>query len=158
MIEHRLIERMIAILAQERTRLVGGGDRNPGRSGTPSTSCVPTPTVAIMARRRTSCSAELEGRPLSDELKGTMRRLKDEHQQARRMVRDLERCNLAMVRGDLSVRQEMMEVLRDIAKLYPKHIEAEDRHFFIPVMEHFSPAEQDIMLIKFYEFDQRPDP
>jgi hemerythrin-like domain-containing protein len=154
MIEHRLIERMIAILAQERARLMEGGDPEPRKI---------RDAIDFMRNYADHCHhgkeedilfLQLEGRPLSDGLRGTMERLRDEHQQARRMVRGLERCNQAMVEGDISVRQEMLDLLRDIATLYPKHIELEDRHFFIPVMELFSPEEKDDMLIKFYEFDR----
>ncbi len=153
MIEHRLIERMIAVLAQEKDRLVTGGDMDASKV---------RDAIDFMRYYADRCHHgkeedilffELEGRPLSDELRAIMKRLKDEHQQARRLVRDLERCNQAVERGDLSVRQEMIELMREIAKLYPKHIEAEDRHFFLPVMELFSPAEQDIMLVKFEEFE-----
>ncbi len=154
MIEHRLIERMIAVLAQEKDRLVAGGAPDPAKVRDAIDFMRSYADRCHHGKEEDILFLELEGRPLSDELKAMMQRLKDEHQQARRLVRDLERCNLAIEKGDLTVRQEMIEVLREITKLYPKHIEAEDRQFFVPVMEQFSPAEQDIMLVKFYEFDQ----
>lgn len=154
MIEHRLIERMIAVLAQEKDRLVAGGRPDPAKIRDGIDFMRSYADRCHHGKEEDILFAQLGGRPLSDELKAMMRRLKDEHQQARRLLRDLDRCNLAMETGDLTVRQEMIEVLREITKLYPKHIEAEDRHFFVPVMEQFSPAEQDIMLEKFYEFDQ----
>ena len=39
--------------------------------------------------------------------------------------------------------------------LYPKHIENEDRHFFIPVMSFFGQKEIDAMLQEGFLFDQR---
>jgi hemerythrin-like domain-containing protein len=154
MIEHRLIERMIAILAQEKDRLVIGGAPDPNKVRDAIDFMRSYADRCHHGKEEDILFLELEGRPLSDELRAMMRRLKDEHQQARRLVRDLERCNQAAENGDLNVRQEMIELLREMTKLYPKHIEAEDRHFFVPVMGQFSPAEQDIMLAKFYEFDQ----
>jgi hemerythrin-like domain-containing protein len=153
MIEHRLIERMIAILATEKDRLVTGGALDPAKV---------RDAIDFMRYYADRCHhgkeedilfLELEGRPLSNELRATMVQLKEEHQQARRLVRDLERCNRAVELGDLSVRQEMIELLREIAKLYPRHIETEDRHFFLPVMELFTPEEKEIMLVKFEEFE-----
>jgi hemerythrin superfamily protein len=41
-----------------------------------------------------------------------------------------------------------------ITDLYPKHIEKEDRHFFLPCMEHFSVEERGAMLHEEWEFDK----
>jgi hemerythrin-like domain-containing protein len=43
----------------------------------------------------------------------------------------------------------------ELVDFYPKHIEKEDKHFFIPVMEYFNKAEKDPMLDEGYEFDQK---
>ena len=45
--------------------------------------------------------------------------------------------------------------MRLLVEFYPKHIEVEDKRFFIPVMEYFSKNEQDAMLKEGYEFDQK---
>jgi hemerythrin-like domain-containing protein len=39
--------------------------------------------------------------------------------------------------------------------LYPPHIEKEDKRFFFPVMEYFSPQELDAMIHEFKEFDEK---
>jgi hemerythrin-like domain-containing protein len=46
-------------------------------------------------------------------------------------------------------------LLESLAEFYPKHIEKEDRHFFIPVMKYFSEEEQKVMLQEEYTFDQK---
>lgn len=38
--------------------------------------------------------------------------------------------------------------------LYPRHIETEDRRFFLPVMDYFTEQEQEDMLLDFNEFDR----
>ena len=43
----------------------------------------------------------------------------------------------------------------ELAEFYPKHIEKEDKHFFIPCMNYFSKQEQEGMLNEFWEFDRR---
>jgi hypothetical protein len=37
---------------------------------------------------------------------------------------------------------------------YPKHIEKEDRHFFLPCMKYFNLDEQESMLKEEWEFDK----
>jgi len=46
-----------------------------------------------------------------------------------------------------------MECIRLLIDFYPKHIEKEDKHFFLPVMDYFSDQEKDAMLQEGYEFD-----
>jgi hemerythrin-like domain-containing protein len=40
-------------------------------------------------------------------------------------------------------------------KFYPKHIEKEDKHFFIPCMDYFSQKEKDKMFEESWEFDRK---
>jgi hemerythrin-like domain-containing protein len=42
-----------------------------------------------------------------------------------------------------------------LVDFYPKHIEKEDRHFFIPVMSYFTEEEKEAMLNEEYEFDRQ---
>ena len=44
--------------------------------------------------------------------------------------------------------------MKFLSWLYPKHIELEDRHFFIPVMDYFTEDEQQKMVGEFFEFDR----
>lgn len=48
----------------------------------------------------------------------------------------------------------MMYELEKLVKFYPVHIEKEDKHFFIPIMQYFSDAEQSAMLEEFWVFDK----
>ena len=45
--------------------------------------------------------------------------------------------------------------LKQLCELYPKHIEKEDKNFFLPVMDYFSEKEKEEMLAKFFEFDRK---
>jgi len=47
------------------------------------------------------------------------------------------------------------QCIEELVDFYPKHIEKEDKHFFIPIMEYFNTAEKDAMLEEGYEFDQK---
>ena len=48
----------------------------------------------------------------------------------------------------------MLDRLRFLIDFYPKHIEKEDRHFFMPIMKYFSKEEQEVMLQEEWEFDK----
>jgi aminoglycoside phosphotransferase family enzyme len=44
--------------------------------------------------------------------------------------------------------------VKALVEFYPKHIEKEDRHFFLPIMDYFSKEEKEAMLHEEYEFDR----
>ena len=48
-----------------------------------------------------------------------------------------------------------METLASLVEFYPRHIEKEDKQFFLPVMEYFTREEKDAMLVKMNAFDQQ---
>ena len=57
--------------------------------------------------------------------------------------------------GDKGALSEIIECISLLVDFYPKHIEKEDKHFFIPVMEYFSEYEKDALLNEGYEFDSK---
>ena len=48
----------------------------------------------------------------------------------------------------------MLYEVEKLVKFYPMHIEKEDKHFFISVMNYFSAKEQSAMLEQFWVFDR----
>ena len=42
-----------------------------------------------------------------------------------------------------------------LVDFYPKHIEKEDKRFFLPVMSYFTGEEKDLMLQEGFLFDQK---
>ena len=42
----------------------------------------------------------------------------------------------------------------DCHDFYPKHIEKEDKHFFLPCMDYFTAQEKDNILSEEWEFDK----
>jgi hemerythrin-like domain-containing protein len=49
----------------------------------------------------------------------------------------------------------ILEAMRWLIDFYPKHIEKEDHHFFVEVMDYFSQKEQDKMLDEGHVFDRK---
>jgi hemerythrin-like domain-containing protein len=67
------------------------------------------------------------------------------------MLLDEARC----VQGDKVALAAMKQEIKELAEFYPRHIEREDEHFFLPCMEYLSPADQAGMLKAFSEFDAK---
>jgi hemerythrin-like domain-containing protein len=97
---------------------------------------------------------ELSAKRLSDEDKKMMELLVQEHILARQSVGRLSDANHHYIEGDRQALEQIVNELGKLVKFYPVHIEKEDKHFFIPVMEYFSQAEQQNMLEEFREFDR----
>ncbi|MBI5603728.1 MAG: hemerythrin, partial [Deltaproteobacteria bacterium] len=58
------------------------------------------------------------------------------------------------LRGDPEALSRMLDRMRFLVAFYPRHIEKEDKHFFLPIMNYFSPEEKEAMLQEEWEFDK----
>ena len=147
--EHRLIERMIALLEGEAGRLRGGGALDAGFIAqavdfvrTYADRCHHGKEEDILFR-------DLAARELPPELRTIMDELVAEHQRGRALVA---RLVAAAQRGEALA---VAELLAELADFYPRHIAKEDKRFFFPCMDLFTGAEKDAMLAEFDEFDRR---
>lgn len=62
------------------------------------------------------------------------------------LFRDLQKKNLS---------DEHKRIIKElITDFYPKHIEKEDKHFFLPCMGYFTPEEKESMLNEGWEYDK----
>lgn len=154
MIEHRLIDKMPAVLAQEAMN---------ARSGRVDPERIDA-LVGFMRNYADRCHhgkeedilfRELSTRPMPQELRGTMEALIKDHEISRQNVRSVAAANQRYRAGEAPALRDMAVALEALAGLYPRHIATEDRDFFIPCMELFSPEERRRMLAAFQEFDRR---
>ena len=154
MIEHRLIERMVALL--------GGVLETMKKKMEVNTDLI---NVGVDFFRtyadRTHHGKEeeiffrdLSMKELSAEARKMMERLIQEHIWARQAVMKLAAANTRYVRGDRDALKDATYELEKLVKFYPIHIEKEDKEFFLPVMKYFSVQEQNAMLEEFWKFDQ----
>jgi len=97
---------------------------------------------------------ELAKKRLTPEHARIIDELMAEHVFARKTVRRLSEANEQYLKGQDAARIEIIACLTELADLYPKHIEKEDKHFFYPCMNYFSLEEQNALLQQFYEFDR----
>jgi len=155
MIEHRLIERMIAIIEKFLTQI----------EATQSVDSLFVDTAVDFIRTyadRTHHGKEedilfrnLERQKLSDADRRVMNELIDEHTFGRQTTKELIDANTRYRSGDTSALPAILAKLRTIVDFYPKHIEKEDKVFFPASRAYFSDEEDQAMLSEFWEFDRK---
>ncbi len=155
MIEHRLIEKMIAAMGRELERMERERAANPGLIEvvvdfirTYADRCHHGKEEDILFR-------ELNRKPLSGEHRRVLQELIEEHVQARNTTRALVEANDQYALGRKDALDRIAGLTRVLVEFYPKHIEKEDRHFFLPVMRYFTQEEKDALLEEGFEFDRR---
>jgi hemerythrin-like domain-containing protein len=155
MIEHRLIERMIEVMRRK--------TKEAQESGLPDVRFIDTAVDFIRTyadrchhgKEENILFRDLGARPLSDEHKRMMNELVAEHKFGRETTARLVAAKRRHVEGDSNALTEIIDCLFTLTDFYPRHIEKEDRHFFVPVMHYFTQEEQDRMLAEENEFDRR---
>jgi hemerythrin-like domain-containing protein len=153
MIEHRLIERMIkimkhALLQAEEQRKI-------------SPRFIETATDFIRAyadrchhgKEEDILFRELKKKTIAPEHQTIMEELIAEHKRGRQVTGRLVEANSRYMKGDERALFEILECVKTLIGFYPKHIEKEDKNFFLPIMGYFSKEEKDAMLIEGYRFD-----
>ncbi|MGM0470561.1 MAG: hemerythrin domain-containing protein [Promethearchaeati archaeon] len=155
MIEHRLIEKIIPIIKEEREKIKQYQKVNP---------IIIDKTVDFFrmyadrthhGKEEDILFQELEDKDLTVEHQEIMDELVEEHIWARNTVGKLLNAKESYTEGNIDAVKEVLDLLEELSEFYPKHIEKEDKHFFIPVMDYFTEEEQEKMLDEFWDFDKK---
>lgn len=152
--EHRLIEKMVALLSSELENV---------KSGKASTEFMRDAVDFFRSyadrvhhgKEEDILFRQLAAKPMSDEHRKTMEQLIAEHIIARENVKGLSEANERHAQGDNSALEAMGKHMQKLIALYPPHIKTEDQRFFVPVMKYFSQDEQAKMLQECLSFDQQ---
>lgn len=154
MIEHRLIEKMIAVIRNETERVAAGKpihlnfiDSAVDFIRTYADRCHHGKEENILFR-------DLSKKDLSADHRRIMQELIEEHKVGRKNVKEIVEAKNRYLDGDQSALATLLDRMRTLAGFYPKHIAKEDRHFFIPCMQYFSAEEKEAMLKEGWELDQ----
>jgi hemerythrin-like domain-containing protein len=154
MVEHRLIEKVIAVIGKEAVRIKAGGavdvlfiERAMDFIRTYTDRCHHGKEENILFR-------ELAKKPLTPELKKTMRELEEQHVMGRQTVAKIEAASQQYQKGATSAVGDIVHLMEIMATFYPKHIEREEKSFFFPCMEYFNDAEMASMLNEFVSADK----
>ncbi len=152
MIDHRVVERMLALLERENKRM--------RETGAPDYAFIDK-AVAFFetfvdrfhhGKEERILFSLLSAKSLSQEHSEIMRQLIAEHAHTRDALHEF-RQTMYRRATDKELLDAAVGLFETLIKWYPLHIEKEDRHFFIPAMEYFSEQEQAAMLEDFSRFD-----
>ena len=154
MIEHRLIERMVKILAAELGNIKKASDANTSLINTGVDFFHTYADRTHHGKEEEILFRELTTKQLSVEDNEMVQRLLQEHVWARQAVSKLSAANGRYSEGDEYALKVMIYEIEKLVKFYPMHIEKEDKHFFILSMNYFSREEQSAMLDEFWVFDR----
>jgi hemerythrin-like domain-containing protein len=155
MIEHRLIERMVKLMGRH-VRVISSSSRA-------DTHFIESAVDFIRAyadrchhgKEEDILFRELAGKKMAPAHAKIMEELLHEHVEAREVTAKLNQANEAYIREEPGSLEDIRRHMSRLVEFYPVHIEKEDRHFFIPVMDYFTRPEQEEMLQAFYEFDRK---
>jgi hemerythrin-like domain-containing protein len=151
--EHRLIERMIKVMGVE---LVKIKKENKVDSLFVDTVIDFIKTYADRChhgKEEDILFRALADKNLSSEHSRIMNELIQEHKMGRNNVQKLSQAKLEYAGGNLDALGEIISNMQILTDFYPKHIEKEDKHFFIPCMDYFTGVEKNAMLEQMREFD-----
>jgi len=162
MIEHRLIERLLTLMAREFKRIKDNMEVDPEFAFVdPVFIDTAADFIRTYADRCHHGKEEellfeaLAGKDLAPEHRQTMDDLIREHAWGREATAGLVRAKEAYLLEKPGALNDLMEYMGKLVEFYPRHIDKEDQHFFIPCMAYFNEAEQADLLARMYEFDRQ---
>lgn len=155
MIEHRLIERMIVLMDRESQAIKKQNVANVDFLRTVIDFLRTYADRCHHGKEEDILFKALAEKPLFEEHKKILSELINEHIQGRRNVHQLCEATESYAGGKQDALKEMVVNLDTLIKFYPKHIEKEDLHFFVPVMDYFSEMEKSALLVEMNEFDRK---
>ncbi|MEN6319948.1 MAG: hemerythrin domain-containing protein [Syntrophaceae bacterium] len=154
MIEHRLIERMVGVMEDYVTSTQAGKKVNPVFIDTVLDFFRIYGDKTHHAKEEDILFAELAKKNLSPDHKKMLEILIDDHVQARKLMVKLAEVNKNYVKGNADTGNDIITYLNTLTVLYRKHIELEDKHFFIPSLGYFTKDEMNTMLSDMWEYDR----
>ncbi len=155
MIEHRLIERMLAVIKRVLAQIPSVGKVDPFFVDTA------VDFVRMYADRTHHGKEEdilfraLDRKGMSADDRRLMDELIEEHVFGRQTTRDLAEANISYRNGDEAALAAVTGKLRTLVEFYPKHIAKEDKIFFPASRAYFSDDEDQAMLREFWAYDRK---
>ena len=155
MIEHRLIERMIAKIQYALVDIEKAQKINPLFIDKAVDFIRTYADQTHHGKEEDILFRELKEKNLSDVDRIIMDELIEEHIFGRSITKSLVEANTLYRNGDFSAFRDVVSYLKTLLEFYPKHIEKEDKVFFPASRAYFSEAEDQKMLAEFLDFDQK---
>jgi hemerythrin-like domain-containing protein len=154
MIEHRLIEKMLALISKEAKRIRETNVIDPVFIDNAVDFIRVYADQTHHGKEEDILFRDLAQKDMTGEEQKIMGELIQEHVQGRRTVAGLLDAKKRHFAGDDSAVGLVIEKLEFLINFYPRHIEKEDKVFFPSMMKYFSAEAQEKMLQEFWEFDR----
>lgn len=154
MVEHRLIERMIGLMSSQLERIKKENQADPDLLAGAIDFLRTYADKCHHGKEEDILFKALGKKDISDEHEAVMNKLLEEHVTSRKTVSALSEARGRYINGDKSALSDISGCIEALVGLYTRHIENEDKHFFLPVMKYFKKREQDNMIEDFREFDR----
>jgi hemerythrin-like domain-containing protein/rubredoxin len=151
--EHRVIERMVPQLEEERGRITRLKEVDPNFIDTAVDFFRTYADELHHGKEEDIMFRDLEKKDISEEHRRVMDELIEEHRFSRRTVSALLENKERYQEGDKRALTKILDQLGALIELYPHHIEKEDKSFFYSAMDYFTEEEQQAMLEEFREFN-----
>jgi hemerythrin-like domain-containing protein len=155
MIEHRLIERMLALVAKEAARIRETNEINPVFIDNAVDFIRVYADRTHHGKEEDILFRDLAQKNMTAEEKRIMAELIQEHILGRETVGALVEAKIRYLAGDRSALEVVRDKLEFLVSFYPRHIEKEDKVFFPAMMKYLPEQEQEHMLSEFWEFDRK---
>ncbi len=151
--EHRLIEKMLRLMEREVGRMAREKNADARFIETAVDFIRTYADRCHHGKEEDILFKRLATKKLSADERRMMQELIDDHKLGRKAVARLVSAKDAYERGGSTAISGIITEMRWLADFYPKHIEKEDKHFFLPVMDYLSDSEKEAMLKEMAEFD-----
>ena len=155
MVEHRLIERMISLIAGALSKIESTRKVDPVFVDTVVDFIRIYADLTHHGKEEDILFRDLGERDLASEEQRIMNELIQEHVFGRQTTKALVKANTHYRNGDASALADIASKLRTFVEFYPRHIEKEDKVFFPASRTYFTDEEDQAMLAEFWEFDRK---
>ncbi len=155
MIEHRLIERMVALMVRAMEGIEATGTLDPDFIDTAVDFMRVYTDRTHHGKEEDIFFRDLDRKDLSDEDRRLMNELIEEHVFGRKVLGELVEAAARYRAGDTAAAKDAAAALRTLTDFYPKHIEKEDKVFFPASRAYLSDEEEQAMLAEYDEYDRR---
>ena len=155
MIEHRLIEKMLAVI-KDQIAVMRTRDRVNAVFIDAAVDFIRVyADKTHHGKEEDILFRDLAAKKISAEDKAAMQELVEEHRYARKTVAELVQAKEDCLAGRKEALKTVLDKLTILTEFYPEHIRREDEVFFPDTEKYFTREEQDAMLQEFWEFDRK---
>lgn len=151
--EHRLIERMIALMRDQLSTIDATGTIDPDFVDVATDFIRTYADRCHHGKEEDILFRELAKKELDPALKADMESLIADHVFGRKTTGQLVAATAAYRAGDTSALSAIRSAIQTLVDFYPGHIAKEDKHFFRPCLAYFTEEEKRAMLAESAEFD-----